>query len=651
MDKNTDSKSFGDILSQQQADKDKNSSGILEQTEHFNDTLNIIKSSIDDTYYLGVEQLDKLTNIEKFSKLLSDHLIGSAENKMEDDVVKQATLSLLQQLVDNTMPKPEKKDKPNLIEFGLGDFMTGLAVALGALAGIVGSTINSMKFFLKGIQFLMKTFTPNLYEKLAKGISNVVNFFSDIGQSLKTIFKNGFNILKDGFDSLIGGALEKLKSMFSFGEESTIGKIIKGFKTAITMFFEPFKDAFIAIQELSSGPVGRIFASIQDVVSGVIGSISKFGAIFKKVAGFVSKIALPLQIIMGIWDTISGAIEGYETGGILGAIKGAIKGLFNSVVGGVADLLKDMVSWVADKLGFKGVSEFLDSFSFTDLFSTLVDNIGNAIEYVLGAIFVPGRFADIAKDAISWISKNLGFENFSAALDSFSFENIFSEIQDSISNTFSVIGDWFSEVTGDFMSLLQGIGIPEFSIPVPEWMGGPITLGPWYPFKSESIPEKTPTKEQVEPTKEQVEPTKEQVEPTKEQTGKPEITPTKEQVEPTKEQTGKPEITKPWWAFSFGDEEPITPTTDATGIEPPPRKSGVDYIMPMERQTANVVYNKSGENEDKKEDMTKAGGGNTMISAPTVNTSNKTVNSQTVKLPSRNPDSTSSRYIASRNSV
>ena len=625
MDKNTDSKSFGDILSQQQADKDKNSSGILEQTEHFNDTLNIIKSSIDDTYYLGVEQLDKLTNIEKFSKLLSDHLIGSAENKMEDDVVKQATLSLLQQLVDNTMPKPEKKDKPNLIEFGLGDFMTGLAVALGALAGIVGSTINSMKFFLKGIQFLMKTFTPNLYEKLAKGISNVVNFFSDIGQSLKTIFKNGFNILKDGFDSLIGGALEKLKSMFSFGEESTIGKIIKGFKTAITMFFEPFKDAFIAIQELSSGPVGRIFASIQDVVSGVIGSISKFGAIFKKVAGFVSKIALPLQIIMGIWDTISGAIEGYETGGILGAIKGAIKGLFNSVVGGVADLLKDMVSWVADKLGFKGVSEFLDSFSFTDLFSTLVDNIGNAIEYVLGAIFVPGRFADIAKDAISWISKNLGFENFSAALDSFSFENIFSEIQDSISNTFSVIGDWFSEVTGDFMSLLQGIGIPEFSIPVPEWMGGPITLGPWYPFKSESIPEKTPTKEQVEPTK--------------------------EQVEPTKEQTGKPEITKPWWAFSFGDEEPITPTTDATGIEPPPRKSGVDYIMPMERQTANVVYNKSGENEDKKEDMTKAGGGNTMISAPTVNTSNKTVNSQTVKLPSRNPDSTSSRYIASRNSV
>ena len=43
MDKNTDSKSFGDILSQQQADKDKNSSGILEQTEHFNDTLNIFK--------------------------------------------------------------------------------------------------------------------------------------------------------------------------------------------------------------------------------------------------------------------------------------------------------------------------------------------------------------------------------------------------------------------------------------------------------------------------------------------------------------------------------------------------------------------------------------------------------------------------------
>ena len=63
------------------------------------------------------------------------------------------------------------------------------------------------------------------------------------------------------------------------------------------------------------------------------------------------------------------------------------------------------------------------------------------------------------------------------------------------------------------------------------------------------------------------------------------------------------------------------------------------------------MYQKSAENVDKKEDMSTKGGGNTVVSAPTVNTSNKTVNQQSIKLPIRNSDNTSNRYISSRYAI
>jgi hypothetical protein len=39
------------------------------------------------------------------------------------------------------------------------------------------------------------------------------------------------------------------------------------------------------------------------------------------------------------------------------------------------DLLKDGISWIAEKLGFENFSGMLDSFSFKDLFSNMVDKV------------------------------------------------------------------------------------------------------------------------------------------------------------------------------------------------------------------------------------------------------------------------------------
>ena len=58
-------------------------------------------------------------------------------------------------------------------------------------------------------------------------------------------------------------------------------------------------------------------------------------------------------------------------GGIFGGLKGAINGLIMMPL----DLLKDGISWISEKLGFENFSGMLDSFSFKDLFSNMIDKV------------------------------------------------------------------------------------------------------------------------------------------------------------------------------------------------------------------------------------------------------------------------------------
>ena len=153
------------------------------------------------------------------------------------------------------------------------------------------------------------------------------------------------------------------------------------------------------------------------------------------------------------------------------------------------------------------------------------------------------------------------------------------------------------------MSMIRGIGIPEIDLSsVTKYIpGAPDKIGPWYPFAStdtEKVTTNAPTKET---------------------------------------NNGAPET------------KPVIGANDVK-VEQTPTKTGATYI-PYNKDTASSVYQKSAENVDKKEDMATKGGGNTVVSAPTVNTSNKTVNQQSIKLPTRNPDSTSSRYVSSRYAV
>jgi hypothetical protein len=122
----------------------------------------------------------------------------------------------------------------------------------------------------------------------------------------------------------------------------------------------------------------------------VVASITKF---FAKAGGFfklLGKLFLPLTIIIAIWDTIKGAMEGYseESEGtwvdkIIGAIGGGIKGLINSLIGIPLDFLKAALGWLLGKMGFTGAEAALKDFSFAEEIGKFIDAYFGIVKKVI----------------------------------------------------------------------------------------------------------------------------------------------------------------------------------------------------------------------------------------------------------------------------
>lgn len=171
-------------------------------------------------------------------------------------------------------------------------------------------------------------------------------------------------------------------------------KMVQQFTDVLKALFEPLKKGFDFIAKSKVGEfigkavekirpmfekIGKVFSSMSTMVksTGSFGKIASFAAKFGKIAG---KLFLPVTIVMTAWDTVKGFIDGFKEDGIIGGIKGAMVGLFDGLIGGLLDGIKGAVSWIANLLGFENFSAALDSFSFTDLFRKMIDGLFVAID-------------------------------------------------------------------------------------------------------------------------------------------------------------------------------------------------------------------------------------------------------------------------------
>ena len=321
----------------------------------------------------------------------------------------------------------------DFLAFGKG-LLAGLLAAIPAIiAGLVGAVVASFNEFAND---LARTLA-------AKKIFNFLKISDKVG-----------DIIKTGFTGLIAGLKTALFSAMYLGQDGKpISKVFKGIQGARGA--GPFAKALRGIKSIVE-LVGKVFSPIVKLVSGPTGKLlSSLGKVMGTLGTVLRTIFLPIGILFTAYDTIKGAVEGFQKDGPFGAITGGLGGLLGSIIGAPIDLLLSAVDWIAKKLGW---SEDLipDDFNVQKLIQDFFSNIPTLV-----------------KQAFSYIGDAI--ENFEFGIPDLKFGNPFENITEKIKNldltslNFPKIGDFFGidmnlgdKLKGALLQLFGGGSDPGF---------------------------------------------------------------------------------------------------------------------------------------------------------------------------------------------
>jgi len=424
------------------------------------------------------------------------------ENEIEGNRARDDQTRLLSKIELNTRggQKDNKKDDKTKSEWSFLDYIKGFGIAiaatLGAIAGMFAAQFKVMKFFgekiVDAIRWVGKTLMKfaNFLDDLLfdgaiqKKFKQITTFVEELVGGLKQRIANIGKSIGDFFEE----AGKQFKKMFSFLEESDIGKRIKSIITSaqetLMGLWKTIKGVFSGLGE--EGIIGKIFKGIGEFFSEVGAYFGKLKGVFMGVFKAFTKIFFWVGIVMGIFDTVTGAIEGFQKDGVLGGIKGAITGLINGVFLSFFDLIKDLSSWLLEKLGFKEAAAFLDSFSFQDLFTKLVDKVFdvilNPIKYITDAfdkLDLKALIFEPMSKAWTFLNESLG------GIPQKIVDNIKLYIIDPLANAFAPVTKMFSDMASKVIGFFKDFSIPGVSIKIP-FKEEPLKIGPWYPFRGDT---------------------------------------------------------------------------------------------------------------------------------------------------------------------
>ena len=381
---------------------------------------------------------DIRANLQAMVQSLNSDKLGKAEDAKEKNKIAEDTLKALNQIVDNTDGLGQLDSNAEKAAAGILGLPTLiLALSAGFVVGLAEAFTKVVKFFGKGILKSSKLAIKALFFPVKVINKGIAKFFKvDILKGIARMgraFKAGFTGASTGMKTFrdTTGQFRKLGKIGKLGKAigdigrffvrmkdfaktlpkmagaamKSIGASIKGSKfvkpvldSAKSMFkfvtspFDDVKKAASSFKKMmpGGGGIGKMIKPVTDSIGKVmkvLRSITKGAFAFGRILG---KVFLPISIIMGLFDFVGGAMDGFkkysEKGffeGLVGGLLGGISGLLVGIVGMPLDLLKDMVSWLLEKMGFGEASEFLDSFSFSEmigsLFTSLTDTIMDGI--------------------------------------------------------------------------------------------------------------------------------------------------------------------------------------------------------------------------------------------------------------------------------
>jgi hypothetical protein len=266
---------------------------------------------------------------------------------------------------------------------------------------------------------LLAGFVTGLVQQIVSYFGRVTKFVKGAASKIDPII----DVLSKGWSSFTK-ALSGISKFFG-STGSMIKSVFSTFVSGITYFIDLFKEiastfnrVLTSVRFMFSG--GKAITSVfDDLVKYFKGTLQIFGKIFEAGKAFgsvIAKLAFPLTVIMGIFDSVGGALDGWNnTEGsyfdkFIGALKGGLSGLVNGLIGGLLDLLKDGVSWVLNWFGAKDAAAWLDSFSFKDIFTSLISNFVDAVIGFISDVF--GAPVRIIKDMMSAVEGKMDWGDF-----------------------------------------------------------------------------------------------------------------------------------------------------------------------------------------------------------------------------------------------
>lgn len=133
------------------------------------------------------------------------------------------------------------------------------------------------------------------------------------------------------------------------------------------------------------GSLGGLFG-----LTGFLASLTAFSQLllklFKGVGRFLGPLGLIITAVIATFQTVEGFLKGYEEGGLLGGLEGAVKAFVDTVIAAPLDLLREVVAWIADKMGFKLTAQALRDFSFSELFDRMITSIFDGLQNVVDVV-------------------------------------------------------------------------------------------------------------------------------------------------------------------------------------------------------------------------------------------------------------------------
>ena len=202
-------------------------------------------------------------------------------------------------------------------------------------------------------------------------------------------FISGFQLQLSKILKFFGFSTLALKfKMKSKGNWIKYTRSITAFTARLANLFAPLKNA------------GKIIQKVTGPIKSILTGVGKLG-------GFLGRAFIPIQVIIGLYETITGFMDGfkkYEGEGfitqMLAGVAQGIGDLAGFLIGWPLDFLKSIVTGIGSFFGFD--MSMLEDFSFQEMFSNLGTFIGDWV-----ASFIDGIKTSIADIGIGGFIGNI----------------------------------------------------------------------------------------------------------------------------------------------------------------------------------------------------------------------------------------------------